>query len=360
MVINSVLIIIVFITFLTSIFITLFLIPNIKKIAIKNNLLDYPDVRKQRSSNKVRLGGLSLIICFLISLVFLQFLLRFNNFDYIFSENIIILVIGSILYFTIGFIDDLKNLKPWPKLFLQFIFGSILWSQGINIQTITLPLFSNGEISLPNTISLIFTICWVAAITNSINWLDGLDGLAVGVSGICFVPITILNFQNGNYDIAISSIIIFGSCLGFLRYNYKPSEILMGDGGSYFLGINLSIMSILASSSFDIKYPSNISSTDIACSLMIIALPLFDLLRVISTRMINGFSPFFPDRRHLHHKLVDSGIKEETAVNILYMIAILTGSIVLIYKGIPTFITCAIFIIVLLIYKFIIKKNYII
>ena len=109
-------------------------------------------------------------------------LIKFNTNYSIFTKNIVIIVIISILYFTIGFIDDLKNLKPWPKLFLQFIFGCFLWYQGINIQNISLPLLLNVKIFLPDTLSLIFTICWFAAITNSINWLDGLDGLAVGVS----------------------------------------------------------------------------------------------------------------------------------------------------------------------------------
>lgn len=353
--INSIIILIVFITFITSFFTTFFLVPYIKKFAIKNNLFDYPDVRKQRSSNIVRIGGLSFIICLLISLILFFLLLKFNTNYSIFTKNIVIIAIISILYFTIGFIDDLKNLKPWPKLFLQFIFGSILWYQGINIQNISLPLLLNEEIFLPDTLSLILTICWFAAITNSINWLDGLDGLAVGVSGLCFIPITILNYQNGNYDIAISSLIIFGSCLGFLKYNYKPSEILMGDGGSYFLGINLASMSILGSSSFVINNRFEVLSTDMFCALMIIALPFFDLLRVISTRIIKGISPFFPDREHLHHKLVDNGIKEEIAVNILYIIAIITSSIVLIYKELPIFLICSIFIIVLIIYKFIIK-----
>ena len=357
--INYVIILIVLITFIISFSTTFFLVPYIKKFAIKNNLFDYPDIRKQRSSNIVRLGGLSFIICLLFSLSLFFLLLKLNIIYSIFTKNIIIIIISSILYFAIGFIDDLKNLKPWPKLFLQFIFGSIFWNQGINIQTIYLPFLFNREIFLPDALSLIATICWFAAITNSINWLDGLDGLAVGVSGICFIPITILNFQNGNYDIAITSLIILGSCLGFLKYNYKPSEILMGDGGSYFLGINLASMSILGSSSFEINYPSNILSTDMFCALMIIALPLFDLLRVISTRIINGFSPFFPDREHLHHKLVDNGIKEELAVNILYIIAIITSSIVLIYKQIPLFLTCSIFITVLITYKLIIKgKNH--
>ena len=355
MVINSVLNIIVLTTFLISILVTFFLVPYIKKFAIKNNLFDYPDLRKQRSSNIVRLGGLSFIICLFLSLILFFLLLKFNDIYFTFTKNILVLIICSILYFTVGFIDDLRNLKPWPKLFLQFIFGSILWTQGIKIQVISLPLFINGEIALPNILSLIFTICWFAAITNSINWLDGLDGLAVGVSGICFIPITILNFQNGNYDIAITSLIIFGSCLGFLRYNYNPSEILMGDGGSYFLGINLASMSIFASSSLVINQSSYILNTDIFCALMIIALPFFDLLRVISTRVINGLSPFFPDRNHLHHKLVDSGIKEELAVNILYLIAILTSSIVLIYRGMPLILIISIFTMVLMIYTFIVK-----
>ena len=122
------------------------------------------------------------------------------------------------------------------------------------------------------------------------------------------------------------------------------------------MGINLASMSILGSSSF-VNNQFDILSTDMFCALMLVALPFFDLLRVISTRIINGISPFFPDREHLHHKLVDRGIKEEIAVNILYIIAIITSSIVLIYKELPLFLICSIFILVLITYKFIVKKN---
>ena len=214
----------------------------------KNNLLDYPDIRKQRSANNVRLGGVAIILSFLFSTIIFLFVSKIFPGDQIHSFKIVTLVIGSLLYFCIGLIDDIYNLPPWPKLFLQLIFWFYFVGTRYKIQNITLPFFIADKIIIPNSLSLILTVSWVGAITNSINWIDGLDGLAIGVSAICFIPISILNFQNGNFEIAILSIIIIGTCLGFLRFNYKPSKILMGDGGSYFLGINLASMSILSAS----------------------------------------------------------------------------------------------------------------
>lgn len=343
--------------FFISVFSTLITIPYIKQYAIKKNLLDYPDIRKQRSSNAVRLGGLALISSFLLSLFFLIVFSSFFGIDAIFTENIKILGLCSIFYFLLGFFDDLYNLKPLPKLIFQFIFGFFLWSKGINIQNINLPFVENQEIYLPDTLSIIFTICWISAITNSINWIDGLDGLAIGISGLCFVPISILNFQNGNYDIALSSICIIGACIGFLRYNFKPSRILMGDGGSYFLGMNIASMSIMASSSYQINQSIKIASVDIICSLLIVALPLFDLIRVIIIRISKGLSPFYPDREHIHHKFVDRGIKEEYAVIIIYIISVITGSLALFYKGINLTLIISTFSILIFIYRGILIKR---
>lgn len=350
-------ILIISIVFLTSIISTILLVPYVIKFAKKYNLLDYPDERKQRSSNNVRLGGIAIILSFLISTIIFLFISKIIPGDQIHSFKIVTLVIGSLLYFSIGLIDDLYNLSPWPKLFLQLVFGSILWEQGIKIQNITLPFFIDSKLLIPNSLSLIFTVSWVGAITNSINWIDGLDGLAIGVSAICFIPISILNFQNGNFEIAILSIIIIGTCLGFLRFNYKPSKILMGDGGSYFLGINLASMSILSASVYKNNSTFSNQKLDILCTLMIVSLPLFDLIKVIITRIIKRLSPFEPDREHIHHKLVDSGIDEKLTVNILYAISIISGIVTLLYKNINIYLILSTFSILILIGKILLSQR---
>jgi len=352
------LILIVGITFLVSIIYIILVTPIIRKYAIKNNLFDYPDVRKQRTSNRVRLGGLSIITGFLISICLFLILHNFLNLEQISFNNLPTIILGSILFFLIGFVDDLYNLSPWPKLFLQVFFSLIIFYQKISIQNISLSFLFENSLTIPTSISLILTVLWVGAITNSVNWLDGLDGLAVGVSAICFVPISILNFLNGNYDIAIASIIIIGLCLAFLRYNYKPSKILMGDGGAYFLGINLASMSLLAGQTNTQTLISNSYTLDILCIFLIVALPFFDLLRVISTRIKNGLSPFFPDRKHLHHKLVDKGIKEGTSVKILYFISVISGSLVLLYKGVSVNFIILIFSILALTSRIILLKRH--
>ena len=348
---------IISIIFLTSIFSTIILIPHVINFAKKRNLFDYPDKRKQRSSNNVRLGGIAIILSFLLSSIIFLFLSKIIPGDQIHSFKIVTLVVGSLLYFFIGLIDDIYNLPPWPKLFLQLVFGFILWEQGIKIQNITFSLFIESKLQIPNSLSLILTVSWVGAITNSINWIDGLDGLAIGVSAICFIPITILNFQNGNFEIAVLSIIIIGTCLGFLRFNYKPSKILMGDGGSYFLGINLASMSILSGSLYNNNSSFFNQKLDILCTLMIVSLPLLDLIKVILTRIIKRSSPFKPDREHIHHKLVDKGIEEKLAVKIIYSIAILTASITLLYKNIDLLLIISTFAILFLIGKFMLSRR---
>ena len=144
----------------------------------------------------------------------------------------------------------------------------------------------------PKIIKHIFTIIWTAGITNSINWIDGLDGLAIGTVGISFIPIFIINFINQNIEESIISIAIIASCISFLRYNFYPSSLLMGDCGSYLLGSNLALfsMNLGINKGFDMQ---TINSINIYIPLLLTFIPLFDMTRVIFIRLINKRSPFF-------------------------------------------------------------------
>jgi UDP-N-acetylmuramyl pentapeptide phosphotransferase/UDP-N-acetylglucosamine-1-phosphate transferase len=164
---------------------------------------------------------------------------------------------------------------------------------------------------LPPLLSLVATVIWLAGITNAINWLDGLDGLAAGVSGIAAVALLSVSFSLQQPAAGLLAAALAGACLGFLRHNFNPARIFMGDGGSYFLGFALASISIVGPA-------KGLTSVSLLLPLLILSLPLADMSAVIMGRLREGRSPFYPDRRHLHHRLLRSGLSHRRTVLMIY------------------------------------------
>jgi UDP-N-acetylmuramyl pentapeptide phosphotransferase/UDP-N-acetylglucosamine-1-phosphate transferase len=164
---------------------------------------------------------------------------------------------------------------------------------------------------LPEILSLLATVIWLVGITNAINWLDGLDGLAAGVSGIAAVGLLSVSFSLDQPAAGLLAAALAGSCLGFLRHNFNPARIFMGDGGSYFLGFALASISIVGPA-------KGLTSVSLLLPLMILSLPLADMSAVIMGRLSEGRSPFYPDRRHLHHRLLRAGFSHRRTVVLIY------------------------------------------
>jgi UDP-N-acetylmuramyl pentapeptide phosphotransferase/UDP-N-acetylglucosamine-1-phosphate transferase len=190
-----------------------------------------------------------------------------------------------------------------------------VWSQGVQIGAIDLPLhwFGGpwGPISLPDGLSLLATVIWLVGITNAINWLDGLDGLAAGVSGIAAVGLLSVSYSLNQPAPGLLAAALAGSCLGFLRHNFNPARIFMGDGGSYFLGFALAAISIVGPA-------KGLTTVSLLLPLLILSLPLADMSAVIMGRLSQGRSPFYPDRRHLHHRLLRAGFSHRRTVVLIY------------------------------------------
>ena len=175
-----------------------------------------------------------------------------------------------------------------------------------------------SNIDLPIVLSYIITILWIVGITNAINWLDGLDGLISGIIFIYFFGLVISSTIIQESNLAITSAIISGSCLGFLKYNKYPASIIMGDSGSNFLGFILSIFSIYAFKTIN-------SEINFHYSLIFLCLPILDMIFVIIKRILNKKSPFYPDRNHIHHRLLRNGFNETNTVLIIYSIVFVTS-----------------------------------
>ncbi len=295
--------------------ITIFFMPVIKKLCLRFSIIDFYEPRKQESISKVRLGGLAIFTGTILSVLMAKNFLS----DLIFLDKYIdIFIFGSSLFFLIGFLDDIFIISPLIRLISQISFSILIWSEGIKIENISLALFPSLNISLFNSdfISIVITIFWIVGLVNALNWIDGLDSLAIGVSSIVFIFLYIIFFQNNEFELYLITLIILGSSIGFLIFNLPPAKILMGDGGSYFLGFNLALMTFLASSNS--MNGENYFYLDKAFLMLFI--PLLDMSTVIVYRLIKKRSPFFPDRSHFHHRLIDSGISYNVTLYLIFFI----------------------------------------
>ena len=227
-----------FISFLGIVLFTLLIIGPIDKFGNKFGLIDYPNSRKQHFKPRSRIGGMALVFAlFPITLVILLSKSSSAN------ELMLLIAWSSFLIYLVGLSEDIFKLSPILRLMMQTSVAIYAWSNGLRLPN---EVFVNNLISpeFVSFLNLLVTCTLLVAITNAINWLDGLDGLASGISCIFFVHMSIVCFFSGFYALGISSLFLLATSFGFLLKNSYPSIILMGDGGSYFLGYSLVAISI--------------------------------------------------------------------------------------------------------------------
>jgi len=299
----------VFIGYLLSILI----IPKLIEMGKNFKFYDNPESRKLHFKPIVFTGGLGIVICSLLSSYISLIFEKSSTIE--FDQRFLIIIFCSILCFMIGLADDIYNLSPWSRLVCQFSISSLAWSQGISISKIN--LFQNYY-DLPTIVSFIITIFWISAIVNAINWIDGIDGLAGGISAITILGFIILSINNYEivYLIFLSSLL--GSCLGFLKFNFPPAKLIMGDGGSYYLGFIIASLAILNTEG---------NLINIFIPILMILIPIFDMIFVISKRIIKKKSPFFPDNNHIHHRLKKIGFSEKEILYYLYLFTFIFAGI---------------------------------
>ena len=294
--------------------ITSVVVPLVRSLGLHLGLTDQPDIRKQHSTPMVRLGGVAMVMGFCFSLAITWGLGGFGLVAPAKDQLIWSTLAGALCFFLIGLADDLFALSPWPRLAGQVAIAFAMWTQGVRIGTIELPWLGEGSslIALPDLLSLAATVIWLVGITNAINWLDGLDGLAAGVAGIAAVGLVSVSFSLHQVAAGFLAAALAGCCLGFLPHNFNPARIFMGDGGSYFIGFTLAAISIVGPA-------KGLTTVSLLLPLLILSLPLADMSAVIMGRLREGRSPFYPDRRHLHHRLLRAGFSHRKTVLLIYV-----------------------------------------
>lgn len=290
--------------------ITLISTPFVKKLAQKIGAIDVPkDSRRMHKKPIPRLGGLAIFYGFLISI------LCFYPID----RQFVGIIIGTLIIVGVGIVDDVKQLPARVKLLAQLIAAVVVVMHNIRIVAISVPSFMvEGGILPLGILSIPVTIIWIIAVTNAVNLIDGLDGLAVGVSSIATFSLFFIAILAGEPKVALLTAAVAGACIGFMPYNFNPAKIFMGDTGALFLGFILSVVCIQG-------LFKGYVITSFVVPFLILGLPIFDTLFAILRRVKNKKPIMSPDRGHLHHKLVDMGFSQKQAVAILYVISSLLG-----------------------------------
>lgn len=306
--------------------------PIVRVVGIRLGRVDLPGGRKVHNQPMVRLGGISIFLGTLVSLLFVWWSGGFIDAsgDYLSPPDeyaIWGVTLGGFAFFLIGLLDDLIGLSASSRLLMQSLIAGIAWYVGVSIDFLTVPFV--GLVSLPVWISLPVTILWLVGMTNAINWIDGLDGLAAGVCGIAAVVMLMVSLFMQQPAAALIAAAIAGGCLGFLRYNFNPAKIFMGDGGAYFMGFTLAGIGVIG-------LVKSVTTAAVLLPYLILAVPILDMSAVILDRIRCGASPFVADKRHLHHRLLKAGLSHRWAVLFIYALTLWAGSLAMAFAGVPS------------------------
>ena len=287
--------------------------PLVRRFAYKIGAVDVPrDKRRVHKRPTPRIGGLAIIFGFLVAII---------SFNDSWSRELVSILIGVGILGVLGIIDDCKELDAKLKFVVQIIAALVVVIFGdIRISVMSNPnVFSeNPYIIFPQWLSITVTVLWIVFMTNAVNFIDGLDGLAAGVSAIMSMSLVFIAITYHEYEIALLGIALMGACFGFLPFNFNPAKIFMGDTGSMFLGYMLSVLSVQGM----FKSYAVIS---FAVPIIMLGLPLFDALFAMLRRLLTGKNPMSADRGHLHHRLYDMGFSQKQTVFILYAISGVLG-----------------------------------
>lgn len=300
-------------TFLVALVASLAVIPLVMKLAEKTGAMDAPDARKVHSKPIPRIGGIGIYAAFMVSFILLT---DFSALPVEVANGLYGLLIGATVLIAVGLIDDYTDLPAKVKLVGQIAAACIaVIAFDVRIEFVTDPF---GDYFYTEFLAIPITIFWMVGLTNTVNLIDGLDGLAAGVATLASITIFMVAVEDQVMIVASFTAALAGAAIGFLKYNFNPASIFMGDTGSMFLGFMLAGISVIGA----VK-----STTTIALIVPILALgvPIMDTSFAIIRRYRGGVPIFKPDRGHLHHRLLDMGFTQRQAVLLMYVISAFLG-----------------------------------
>ena len=304
--------------FAVSLLVAYVMTPPVKRFAEKVGAIDVPkDNRRVHDHPIPRMGGLAIFIGFMLSLIFFVPM----------STKVTGLLVGSVIIAVMGGVDDIVSLNPWVKLAGQIVAALVAIRCGLVFDVISNPnIFAEETYIEIGWLSIPLTMLWIVGCTNAVNLIDGLDGLAVGVSAISSLTMLIVSLFVSEPVVSIILAALTGACLGFMPYNLNPAKIFMGDVGSQLLGFVLSTASIMGL----FKLHAIIT---FFVPLLALALPLADTIFAFFRRILHGQSPFKADKGHFHHRLLAMGLNQKQVVAVLYGISAVLGLLAVLMAG---------------------------
>ena len=304
--------------FAVSLLVAYVMTPPVKRFAEKVGAIDVPrDNRRVHDHPIPRMGGLAIFIGFVLSLIFFVPM----------STKVLGLLVGSVIIAVMGGVDDIVSLNPLVKLAGQIVAALVAIRCGLVFDVISNPnIFAEETYIEIGWLSIPLTMLWIVGCTNAVNLIDGLDGLAVGVSAISSMTMLIVSLFVSEPVVSIILAALTGACLGFMPYNLNPAKIFMGDVGSQLLGFVLSTASIMGL----FKLHAIIT---FFVPLLALALPLADTIFAFFRRILHGQSPFKADKGHFHHRLLAMGLNQKQVVAVLYGISAVLGLLAVLMAG---------------------------
>ena len=299
--------------FFISLGVVLVITPAVIFLANKTGAVDKPDARKVHTKPIPRIGGIGIYLAFMFSIFTIT---AISNFEGETLHEIIGLVISGSLMFLVGIIDDYNNLPAKVKLLGQIGAAAVLaYYFDVRVDFVTSPM---GGYFYLEWMAIPATIFWLVGLTNTVNLIDGLDGLAAGVSGLAATTILLVAMDQHFFLITILTAALAGAAFGFLFYNTNPARIFMGDSGSLFLGFMLAAISIVG-------VMKSAATIALVVPVLALGIPILDTTFAILRRYLGGQPIFKPDKGHLHHRLLKLGFTQRQAVFLVYVISAVLG-----------------------------------
>ena len=311
--------------FVAAAVISYLITPLVRRIAVRVDAVDQPDSRRVNVVPIPRGGGVAVAISFVIvgiGLVIANSVLRFLPVPFdVDLQSLIALLLGGALAAGFGVLDDYYDLRARWQFVGQLGLALFAIGLGVLVEVVNNPL-GNDNIHLDTPFAIGFTILWIAGMINSINFIDGLDGLSSGVALIAAITLGLISLttQVSQPFVAVLCFALAGSLLGFLRWNFHPASVFVGTSGVMFIGYTLAVLSTLG-------------AAKVAVALLVLSIPIIDAFWIIVRRVAQGRSPFSPDRGHLHHRLLDVGLSHRQTVLLIYGICIALGGLSLLLTG---------------------------
>jgi UDP-GlcNAc:undecaprenyl-phosphate GlcNAc-1-phosphate transferase len=317
--------------FAVSLVLVLLLTPQARRLAVWLGAVDMPHDRKVHENPTPTLGGVAIFVAVVVSLLLCKIVVSYSStlakpqgmVDALSSYQLLGIILAATFIAVLGAVDDMRHLSPWMKLAGQVMAALVLVSFGVEISTIALPRGNVIDLTASPILSIALTIVWMVAFTNIINLIDGLDGLAAGIACISAIAFFFYGSRVGadpnTLQAMVISAAVCGACLGFLRYNFNPASIFMGDSGAQFLGFILGAISIQG-------ILKRTAVATLFTPIIILAVPIIDTGLAILRRARKGRPFHHADKEHIHHRLLYIGHSQRQAVLIIYLwTAVLTG-----------------------------------